>query len=136
MSDAIDLDETYLYLEGNRAEVIPGGAPFWAELLGGGPQSAGVRRVAEGHGWLMSRYQMTTSPDHWECHPLGDEILVLPAGRVDVVFADGDGTRTVALADGDTCVVPRGVWHRQVVHAPSTLIAITCGEGTEHRPID
>ncbi|WP_437730121.1 hypothetical protein [Sorangium sp. So ce1335] len=32
-----------------------------------------------------------------------------------------------------TCIVPRGVWHRQIVPAPSVMIFITPGDGTQHR---
>lgn len=133
--DAIDLGETYLYLEGSSADLVEVTPTFWPELVSGAATSAGARRVIEGHGWLMMRFQMTSSPGHWECHPVGDEILVLQSGRLDVVFETHEGERVVALHAGDTCVVPRGTWHRQVVHAPSSLIAITCGEGTRHRPV-
>lgn len=131
----IDLDETYLYLEGSAADVIEVTPTFWQELMADDARSPGAKRVVEGHGWLMMRFAMTSSPGHWEMHPMGDEILVLQAGRLDVVFDEVGGLRVVALQAGETCVVPRGVWHRQVVHSASSLIAITFGEGTRHRPI-
>jgi len=32
-------------------------------------------------------------------------------------------------------VVPQGVWHRAEVKKPGTLLFITPGAGTEHRPV-
>lgn len=44
------------------------------------------------------------------------------------------GGRLVALEAGQTCIVPRGVWHRAVVRTPGDTLHITPGEGTQHRP--
>ena len=40
----------------------------------------------------------------------------------------------MTLQPGTACVVPRGTWHRQIVHQPAELLAITYGKGTQHRP--
>ena len=47
----------------------------------------------------------------------------------------GPGERRVALASGQACLVPRGVWHRVVVREPGRLLFVTYGEGTQHRPL-
>jgi hypothetical protein len=31
--------------------------------------------------------------------------------------------------------VPRGTWHTTKVHAPSSMLFITPGEGTQNRPL-
>ena len=82
----------------------------------------------------MGVFDMDASPDHREMHPRGDEILVLLSGSVDVVLEEARGERRIALRGRGACIVPRGVWHGQVVHAPSVMMFITPGEGTEHRP--
>jgi hypothetical protein len=42
--------------------------------------------------------------------------------------------RVILLRDRGACIVPKGVWHGQVVHAKSELMFITPGRGTQHRP--
>ena len=67
-------------------------------------------------------------------HPAGDEILYLVDGALDVILEQKNGERVVTLQPGTACVVPRGTWHRQIVHQPGELLAITYGKGTQHRP--
>jgi oxalate decarboxylase/phosphoglucose isomerase-like protein (cupin superfamily) len=67
-------------------------------------------------------------------HPAGDEVVCLLTGAVDVVLDEPDGERVVELRAGQTCIVPRGVWHRAIVQEPGDTLHITRGEGTEHRP--
>ena len=74
-------------------------------------------------------------PGQWEMHPSGDEVLALVSGAVDLIFDDAGGERRVALEAGQVCVVPRGTWHRFVVHAPATLLFNTPGAGTQHKPV-
>ncbi|MFY0539258.1 hypothetical protein [Nannocystis pusilla] len=50
-----------------------------------------------------------------------------------MVFHEADGDRVSRLRGFQTCIVPRGVWHRVRVKAPSELIFITPGKGTETR---
>ena len=72
---------------------------------------------------------------HWEMHPRGDEVLVLLEGRLEMVF-DRDGAQTLhAFEAGQTLIVPAGVWHRARVLEPGRMLGLTCGEGTEHRPL-
>ena len=67
-------------------------------------------------------------------HPAGDELLTMLAGAMDVVFERSDGEVTVSLRSGQTCIVPRGMWHRQVVRETGQYLGITYGKGTQHRP--
>jgi mannose-6-phosphate isomerase-like protein (cupin superfamily) len=130
------LADTYVFLEdGGRAPTVPGGDAFWRELVSGAPRSPGVRRVAEGDGWLAVIAPMTADAPTSEMHPAGDELLVLLSGEVDVVLEALGGDRVVGLAAGTACIVPRGTWHRQVVHTPGDLLAVTYGKGTQHRPV-
>jgi hypothetical protein len=53
-----------------------------------------------------------------------------------MVLAEEHGERVVELRGRRACLVPRGVWHRGIVRAPSDAVFVTRGKGTEHRPIE
>ncbi|XXY51775.1 hypothetical protein WME91_11600 [Sorangium sp. So ce269] len=124
-SHAFHLSDTYVQLlDGGAAKLIPVDAEFWAKI--------GERQELHA-GRMVGLFHMDESPDHREVHPLGDEVLILLSGSVDVVLEDERGERLIELRDQGTCIVPRGVWHRQIVRAPSVMIFITPGDGTQHR---
>ncbi len=84
--------------------------------------------------WLVSLTRQSADWPHWERHPMGEEILTMLDGRLELTL-DQDGSVTVARLDGGrTFVVPRGAWHRARVLEPGLMLGITYGEGTEHRP--
>lgn len=70
----------------------------------------------------------------WEMHPDGDEALSLLSGEIEVVLGEADAASTIVLKAGQSCVVPKGVWHRQIVHQPGILLFHTYGDTTQHRP--
>ncbi|WP_437947675.1 hypothetical protein WME98_44230 [Sorangium sp. So ce296] len=124
-SHAFHLSDTYLQLlDGGAAKPIPVDAEFWAKI--------GEREELHA-GRMVGLFHMDKSPDHREVHPRGDEVLILLSGAVDVVLEDELGERVIELRDQGACIVPRGVWHGQIVRAPSVMIFITPGEGTQHR---
>jgi mannose-6-phosphate isomerase-like protein (cupin superfamily) len=84
-------------------------------------------------GRLVAAFACDADWPHWEMHPHGEEVLVLLSGKLTMVFDDGGKERDVVLEAGRACVVPRGTWHRAVVHVPGRLLGITYGRGTEHR---
>ena len=47
--------------------------------------------------------------------------------------ADG-ATGTVTLGAGQYAINPPGTWHTADVDADATVVFVTAGEGTEHRP--
>jgi mannose-6-phosphate isomerase-like protein (cupin superfamily) len=49
-------------------------------------------------------------PFEWHKHDAEDELFLVVRGRFDMEFRD----RTVALAEGELLIVPRGVEHRPV----------------------
>lgn len=125
--DAFDPTQTYVVLrdgggEAPRIEVTP---EFWTTL-------EAHPELAEGR--LVAAFRFDADWTSWEMHPDGDELVVLLAGGVDLVFDVGGGHRTVALRPGEAVIVPRGVWHTANVRAPSTALHVTWGRGTEHRP--
>lgn len=119
----VDPQTTYVLLgAGGRAEALEGGAAFWA-----------APGVADGN-WLFAEFAFDADWASWEMHPLGDEIVYLLDGEVTLLLELDGGVREVLLKDRSAVVVPRGVWHTAKVHAPSRMLHITCGEGTQHRP--
>lgn len=129
---ALDPRETYLFLAGeDAAKPVPVTDTFWSDVVSG-------RLRIEGR--LLAAFDMAEDWPHWEMHPEGEEILILLSGDMSIAFdsteTDAGGAESVvALEPGQACLVPRGVWHRGIVRAPSRLLAITSGEGTQHRPI-
>ncbi len=45
-------------------------------------------------------------------------------------------TSTLEVGPGQAVIVPKGVWHRVLIHEPSQLVHLTPGPGGEHRPLD
>lgn len=71
--------------------------------------------------------------DYWECHPDGDEVLLVLEGRLTVVI-DGEVETTVTLEENQAFIVPRGKWHRLKVLEPGKLLFFTPVAGGELRP--
>jgi len=132
MGGPIDLSRTYLHL-GLGATVIELPDFTWSEPYLEGYTARFARDGDDGRLVVMSEQRETW--DSWERHPAGDEVVVLLAGRVDVVQDDGRAEVTIPLLAGEAMVNPRGVWHRSVVHKPGMALFITPGRGTEHRPL-
>jgi mannose-6-phosphate isomerase-like protein (cupin superfamily) len=80
---------------------------------------------------LVSQYNFDEPWPVWEMHPMGDELVYLLKGDIDLVLLQ-DGREVVIRihAPGDYVAVPQGVWHTARPNAPSTLLFITPGEGT------
>ena len=134
-SSGFDVRSKALYLEdGGDVLAVDLTPTFWQELITGETTSAEIKRMRERDGRLMIVVPQRADANHWEMHPSGEEVLCLVSGAVDVVMEDGGGDRVVELQPDAACIVPRGVWHRLVVHQPGDLLAITYGRGTQHRP--
>jgi mannose-6-phosphate isomerase-like protein (cupin superfamily) len=122
---SLDLASTYLCLSpSGGASTIDVTPEFWKTI---------ATRDDLNEGRLVAAFRCAADWPHWEMHPHGEEILVLLSGKLTMVFEEGGKERNVLLEEGRTCVVPRGTWHRAVVHVPGKLLGITYGRGTEHR---
>jgi len=129
-----DLTETYAFLEdGGAAPLVPTGEAFWEDLMSGDPRTPEAMRVAHGNGWLVAVYRIEQDSEIWEMHPSGDELLTMISGEMSVILDQPGGEVVVDLPAGRTCIVPRGIWHRQVVGRPGTFLGATYGKGTRHR---
>ncbi len=87
-------------------------------------------------GRLLSVFSYAATWDYQERHPIGEELLYVIAGAVDLLVDCGAGERAVHLAAGDAGIVPAGGWHRLAVHEPCTVLFITPTPArTEHRSV-
>lgn len=95
-----------------------------------------ARTAADGlEGRLVSLYDFSCDWDSWEMHPAGDEVVVCVAGAIVVTQELPDGTiREVRLAGGDYAINPPGTWHTADIASHATVLFITAGSGTQHRP--
>ena len=125
MPASFDLDEVYIHLDYPGATTMEGGEQFWKTIR---------ERTELGRGYLMMVGTMDKTWDSWEMHPAGEEIVYLLSGSVDFVLDLPGGNQTVELRGRAGCTVPRGTWHRAIVHEPGDMLFVTPGAGTKHRP--
>lgn len=84
---------------------------------------------------LVSMYTFTRDWPSWECHPAGDEVVVLLDGEATMVCELDDGaSREMPLGEpGSYVVIPRNTWHTAKVPHSARMLFVTPGEGTQHR---
>ena len=95
-----------------------------------------ARTAADGaEGRLVTTHTFTESWTSWEMHPAGDEVVLCLAGAMTLhqEFPDGRNV-TVAVPAGEYVINPPGVWHTADIVGEATVLFITAGMGTEHRP--
>ena len=69
----------------------------------------------------------------WECHPAGDEIVVLFSGQCEFLLKTENAIQTLRLdTPGAYVVVPKGVWHTAKIASSASMLFITPGEDTQH----
>ncbi|NNG22488.1 cupin domain-containing protein [Telluria aromaticivorans] len=123
---SLNPQHTYVHLAPDgKAQEIPGDR-FW--------QLPEAVMAQLGQDWVISEFAFTEDWPNWEMHPHGDEFVYLLAGAVDLQLECGGVVETIALDGSGAAVVPRGVWHTAKVRAPSRMLHVTRGAGTEHRP--
>jgi mannose-6-phosphate isomerase-like protein (cupin superfamily) len=124
---SLNPQETYVVLgPDGAAAALPGGDHFW-QL----PESELTQCNG---GWLVSEYLFERDWPTWEMHPHADEFVYLLSGAAMLHLEEADGVRVVALSGSGAVIVPRGVWHTAKLTAPSRMLHITRGEGTQTRP--
>jgi hypothetical protein len=119
---------TYVHLRSTGvASELPGGAAFWSQ-----PEEV---QAALGEDWLISEYEFTANWPTWEMHPNGDEFVYLLAGSIELLLEEPAGVKSLPLQDTGAVIVPRGVWHTAKIYAPSRMLHVTLGAGTQTRPV-
>ncbi|GHD98604.1 cupin domain-containing protein [Streptomyces alanosinicus] len=104
-----------------------------------GEVRSGVRRMTDGgaDSWQVAAFHVETDADvhadHWEVHPGGEEAVCCLSGGVRLYFraaGEGGAEEMVRLGPGGAVIVPRGLWHRLELDAPSDLMSITRRRGS------
>ena len=124
MSDPLQLGGHFVILDAElAAETIEVSDTLWSELDEKYGDFSGRS--------LISWFSFDADWPTWERHPAGDEFVCLIDGDVELVLAYPDGNRAMQLSTrGAFAIVPKGVWHTARVHAPSTMLFVTPGQGT------
>lgn len=127
---AHDILHTYLHVQdGARMATVDAPDSFW-------PQLAAGELPELDQGRLMSAFSFAGAWESWERHPAGEELVMLLAGAVTLTLEEADGARSVQLdRPGAYVLVPRNTWHTASAEAECTLLFLTPGAGTEHRPV-
>jgi len=82
---------------------------------------------------LISQHHFAEDWPTWEVHPAGDEFVTLITGDITLVLWQDQQEHTLRLSTpSDFVIIPRGVWHTARVHAPTTMLFVTPGEGTKN----
>lgn len=120
---------TYLHVQdGGKTEQVAVTEQFWRDLVSG-------TRPELDQGRLMSAFSFSADWPSWECHPAGEELVMLLSGSTVLLLEEADGERALLLDTvGSYVMVPQGVWHTARTTQPTTLLFLTPGVGTEHRP--
>jgi mannose-6-phosphate isomerase-like protein (cupin superfamily) len=125
-----DIQHTYLHVQdGGVTLPMPVSETFWQEL------SSGAYPQLE-QGRLMSAYTFSEPWAVWERHLAGEELVLLLSGSATLVLQEPLGEREVLLnAVGAYVLIPTGVWHTARTTVATTMLFLTPGAGTEHRPV-
>jgi mannose-6-phosphate isomerase-like protein (cupin superfamily) len=122
---------TYLHVrDGGSTQAIPVDETFWGDVAGG--------KLPElDKGRLMSAFTFSEPWPTWERHPAGEELVMLLSGAATVVLELGDGERAIELrSPGEFVLVPSNTWHTARTTVATTMLFLTPGAGTEHRPAE
>ena len=86
-------------------------------------------------GWLVSEFEFAGGLDDLGNASERRRVRLPAVGLVDLLLEQADGVRTVAMRGTGAVVVPRGIWHTGKIKAPSRVLHVTRGAGTETRPV-
>lgn len=127
---ARDILSTCLHIrDGGGTDAIAVSESFWEELAAG-------RYPQLDQGRLMSAFAFFEPWSTWERHPAGEELVMLLSGAATVVLEASGHEHAVLLGEpGAYRLVPRNVWHTARTSVPTTMLFLTPGAGTEHRPV-
>jgi uncharacterized cupin superfamily protein len=129
MSKLFSISSTYVVMNENGSAIpVPVSATFFEDL---------EQQFGDFKGKLLiSHYTFNQDWNTWEMHPSGDEFVCLLSGQVEFILDQDSGETKVQMSKpGEFTIVPQGVWHTAKVHAPSSMLFVTPGEGTQNRPL-
>ena len=130
MNAAPNILGTYLHVrDGGKTDAIAPSESFWQDLAGGAYPELDQGR-------LMTAFTFSEPWATWERHPAGEEVVLLLSGAATLVIEEAGGERGVQLSSpGDCVLVPQGAWHTARTEVPTTMLFLTPGRDTEHRPV-
>ena len=85
-------------------------------------------------GWLVREFVCSEDWKNWEMHPQAEEFVYLLSGDIEFLQEVPSGITATRISGSGAVLVPRGVWHTAGVFAPSRMLFVTMGGGTQHRP--
>ena len=126
-NDAANLKSTFAVLRpGLQIDCLPVTPTIYAEL--------DERYAGFGGHLLIACHAFDDDWPTWEIHPQGDELVSLVSGDCEMILRTDQGDESVRLTEpGAFVVVPANTWHTAKVHASTTMLFVTPGEGTENR---
>jgi uncharacterized cupin superfamily protein len=125
---ASNATQTYLHFTENGNVDTFEADQFWQGLAEG-------RYPQLDNGRVMTSYTFDANWPTWELHPEGDELVMLINGAVRLLLELDGGVQTLHLnKPGDFALVPRNVWHTAHTEETTTMLFLTSGKNTEHRP--
>ena len=120
-------EDRYVYLASDgRGHTTPGGEAFWSL------PPAGMAKYEDG--WLVSEFVCSKDWQSWEMHPQAEEFVYLLNGDIELLQELPSGITATRISGSGAVLVARGVWHTARVFAPSRMLFVTMGRGTQHRP--
>ena len=95
-----------------------------------------VRHQSDGaEGRLVCISTFSESWRMWEMHPQGSEVVLCTAGTMTLHQERADGSeQSVTLEAGQYAINEPGTWHTADVVGTATVLFITAGLATQHRP--
>jgi hypothetical protein len=94
------------------------------------------RHAGDGaEGRLITLHTFDKSWDMWEMHPHGSEVVLCTVGSITLHQEKPDGSRaTTILLPRMYAINEPGTWHTADVGGTTSVLFITAGMGTQHRP--
>ncbi len=86
-------------------------------------------------GRMVTMHSFTESWSMWEMHPHGTEVVLCTTGSITLQQEKPDGSQaSVTLGPGQYVINELGTWHTADIENEATVLFITAGMGTQHRP--
>lgn len=84
-------------------------------------------------GRLVMVEETPTDWPAWECHTLGEELVIVLAGKATFLQEIDGEVERIPVEAGSAIINPTGVWHSAEVEESLRAIYITPCRGTDHR---
>src|ERR1700730_7308025 len=120
---SFDLESTFIVLQPDQSATAVDVTPTLYEDLNKRFEGFRDRR-------LISSFSFESDWTMWEMHPVGDEIVYLLSGDVELILEREDFRSSVHLSEpGAYTIVPRGTWHTAKTNVPTNMLFVTPGQG-------